>query len=233
MFILGICDDEDENRRILSEYAARVEREASETFEILTFASAEEVLASSAVLDVLLLDVQMKGMDGISAARAIRARGQDTVIILVTNYAQYAVAGYDVQAFHFLKKPVSYTRFCQVLRRAMKAAYQRHQAGITVKGDDQMIRVLTGSIEYCETARGCVLIHIAGREELRCYSSMVRLEKQGFFRCHTAYLVNMGYIERLQPSQVQMRSGILLPVSKHRRKEFKEALARCWGGEFL
>ena len=237
MLILGICDDEAKNRRMLSEYVTRIQEQSPQIFQILTFSSAEEVLASSAVLDILLLDVQMKGMDGISAARRIREKGQDTVIILVTNYAQYAVEGYEIQAFHFLKKPVSRERLGRVLMKAADAAYRRRQAAITVKGYDQMIRIRTGLIEYCETARGCVLIHTAAKEEIRCYSSMARLEKEigceGFFRCHTAFLVNMGYIERLEPSQVMMRSGVLIPVSKHRRKEFREALAGCWGGDFL
>ncbi len=234
--VFAVCDDEKESRELLLEYAQRLAKRQGIIVRLEAFSSAEELLVGERDFDILLLDVELGEMDGISAAGRLRKEGCQAVIILVTNYVQYAIDGYEVQAFHFLHKPVEYTRFCQVAGKAVRLTDQKKRQAISVKGDNEVIRILAADIWYCETDRGRILIHTAGGVR-RCYSSMAQLEKKltpcQFFRCHTAYLVNLAEISRLLPAEIQMKDGSLLPVSKHRKKEFRETLAKYWGGIFL
>lgn len=233
---IAICDDEESSHSLLQEYFERMMREGCTPFQLVRYTAAETLLAARPWPDILLLDVEMgKGMDGITAAKILREQGCTAVIILVTNYIQYAVDGYEFQAFHFLKKPVEYQRFTQVLRRAMQRADQRSNASTSVRCGDGWHQVSLAALAYCETDRGGVLLH-CGSQVLRCRMSISQLEKQldayAFFRCHTAYLVNLAEIERIGPTDLSLRDGTVIPVSRHRKKAFREALAAFWGGEY-
>ena len=233
MIQISICDDEAAVRDTLCQFFSQLD--APPPFQLSLYAGAEELLARGGDVDILLIDVQMPGMDGISAARELRRRGCPALIIFITNYIQYAIDGYEVQAYHFLKKPVEYQRFAAVLGGALALAQRRTQACITVSGYDQRVKLPLSSILYCETDRGHVVIHTPS-QAIRCTQSMAQMEEQvrgqDFFRIHTAYLVNMAAIDRLLPTQVQLTGGILLPISKHRKQSFREALTFYWGGNF-
>lgn len=236
MLQIAICDDEGSSRCLLQEYFGQMTQEGCLPFNLVCYPSAEALLAARPWPDILLLDVEMgTGINGITAAKILREQGCTAIIILVTNYIQYAVDGYEFQAFHFLKKPVEYQRFTQVLGRALQRADQRTNASISVRCGDGWHQISLATLSYCETDRGGVLLH-CGAQVLRCRMGISQLEKQlndyAFFRCHTAYLVNMAEIERIGPTDISLRDGTLLPVSRHRKKAFREALAAFWGGEY-
>ena len=237
MLKIFLCDDERDSRSLLMEYSKQLLAENTlPAAELRAFASAEELLSCEEEPDILLLDVQLGNINGLDAARQLRARGCLAFIILVTNYVQYAIDGYEVQAFHFLKKPVAYDHFSQVLSRALKMADRRKHASVTIRAGDQLIHIPTRTILYCETDKNAVLIH-TDKECIRCVSSMAALEKelsgQDFYRCHTAFLVNLAAVERSLATSVLLQDKTELPVSKHRKKDFREKLAAYWGDSFL
>lgn len=236
MLQIAICDDEESSRSLLQSYFGQMKKEGCLPFQLVCYPSAEALLGARPWPDVLLLDVEMgKGMDGVTAAKILRQQGCTAVIVLVTNYIQYAVDGYEFQAFHFLKKPVEYQRFDQVLRRAMERADQRTNASTPVRCADGWHQVPLATLAYCETDRGGVVLH-SGARVLRCRMGISQMEKQlhdyAFFRCHTAYLVNLAEVERVGPTDLTLRDGTVIPVSRHRKKAFREALTAFWGGEY-
>ena len=233
MIRIAICDDEASVRDTLRRYFDQLEQ--APAMNVRLFSSAEALLQTPDDFDILLIDVQMDGMDGISAARQLRKRGCQTLILFITNYIQYAIDGYEVQAYHFLKKPVSFDRFSVVMRGALALAQRRTQTSITLSGYDQHITLPLSRILYCETNRGHIIVHTVN-DIIHSTQSMTQIEAlvhgQNFFRIHTAYLINLSAVEKLLPAQVQLTDGTLLPVSKHRKREFREILAFYWGGNF-
>lgn len=235
MFQIGICDDEAGSRALLAGYARTLIQHQGLNFRLQEYASAEALLSAQDKPEILLLDVQMGGMDGVMAAKTLREQGCGSIIILVTNYIQYAIDGYEFNAFYFLKKPVEYERFCRVVGQAMRLVYRNAHATLAVKCEEGLRQLTVRTISYCETDRGGVLLHLPG-ETVRCRRGIAQLEQQlqteDFFRCHTAYLVNLAEIERIGAADLTLKDGTVLPVSKHRKKAFREAVAAFWGKDY-
>ncbi len=227
---IAICDDNKEIRDSLTEYFARL----GLPVEIAEFDCGEKLLESATTFDIYLMDVQMQELTGIDTARQLRDRGCDSIIIFITNYIQYAIDGYEVQAYHFLKKPIDEKRFRKVLTAAIDLAGKRRQNTVTIKSASQQVKLAVNDIVYCETARGNIYIHTKSGETMVSNHTMAQMEQildgQDFFRCHTAYLINMAHIDRLDQTDVIMTGNIVLPVSKHRKKEMKQILSFYWSG---
>lgn len=237
MISVGICDDERQVRAQLQGYLERYGEVTGTPLCLWEYTCGEELLAPGRELpDILLLDIQMDGISGMETARRIRERDREMCIIFVTNLVQYAIEGYEVQAFRFLKKPISYEEFEAVVGRAVQQAVRRWGASLPVKNDRGMYSLPVEGICYCETYRGHSLIH-SKEGKVECYSSLSTLEglllPYAFFRCHTAYLVSMAQVGELGGKELKLRDGTAIPVSKHRRRELTLALTRYWGGNLL
>ena len=119
MISIAIVEDEDSCAKQMEEYLARYADESGEVFETVRFCDGDEILENyRAQYDIILMDVQMKFMDGMTAAEEIRKVDPEVVIIFITNMAQYAIRGYAVDALDYVLKPVSYVAFSQRLERA-------------------------------------------------------------------------------------------------------------------
>ena len=230
---IGICDDD---ARIRSALIAMLQPVLAGK-QLREYDSADALLAEENVPDILLLDIQMPGTDGLTAARSLRQRGSDTLIIFMTTFIQYAIDGYDVHAYHDLQQPVDENRLLQVVNGAVTLTEKKLQNTVVVRGYDRQYRLAVRDILYAETERGHVCLHTQSSGEIRCTHSMAQMEEllqnQDFFRCHTAYLVNMACIDCLRPSELVLTDGQVLAVSKHRKKELKEALSFYWSGNFI
>jgi len=233
-----ICDDEPQICRKLREYLIRYGRESSAEFTIAECHSGAELTEhlEQEPCELLLLDIEMPGGNGMEAAREIRKRDGDLVIVFITNLVQYALEGYEVQAWRFLEKPVEYSAFARVIEGAVRQIKERETCCLSVKNGEGLMRVRAGEILYLETCRGHVLIHCR-QGDIECFQTMAATERlllgQHFFRCHTAYLVNLARVERLGAKELTLTGGVVIPVSKHRRHALAGALTDYWGGVLL
>jgi len=238
MIRVMICDDEPSVRAQLREYLVRLSRSTSLSFDIRECRSGAELTAAleEERCDLLLLDIEMPGGNGMEAARAIRRNDGDTVIVFITNLVQYALEGYEVQAWRFLEKPVGYEQFVRVIESAAYRIKQQKSDHLTLKNENGLIRIRVSDILYAETCRGHVLIHCRSGDQ-ECFQTMAATEKmlenRCFFRCHTAYLVNLARVDKLGAKELTLAGGIVIPVSKHRRHSLAEALTDYWGGVLL
>lgn len=238
MIRIGICDDDAGILEMLERYLDRFSRENGLETECCAFGDGRMLLESDPLrFDLLILDVEMGQTNGIETARKIRSLGGKMTIIFFTNYVQYALEGYEVQAFRFLLKPLDYEQFSQVAGKALLEMQRQAGAFLSVRLRDRVVRIATGDIVYLETERGHVRLHTRDGQDLVSYSAMKEAEDaltgQSFFRCHTAFLVNMKDIRSVGTGELSLMDGTVLPVSKHRRRELKEALALYWGDQFL
>lgn len=235
---VAVCDDMPEIRDQLQAYFDRFRQESQLSLTVDLFSSGLELLASDFLsYDLLVLDVQMGEPNGMETARRIRTAGGNMTIIFFTNYIQYALEGYEVQAFRFLLKPLTYPQFSSVVGKALLQMRDQAQDCLRVHQKDSVIRLPISEILYAETERGHVLLHTEKKETILDPLPMKEVEKAlapyQFFRCHTAFLVNIRKIRRVTQQDVVLEDDTVLPVSKHRRKEMKETLALYWGDQFL
>ena len=233
---LVFCDDEPAVHRQLMGYLQQLQRECGDEFDTVHFSSGEELLAHlPSDAQLLLLDIQMGGMTGLDAARKLREKNKDLIIILVTNLVDRALEGYEIHAFSFLCKPVMYGDFRRCLLDAF-ALYDRSRPQTLLLNTDSGARVLElNELIYVEVFHHTTcFVTRDGRLELRTPLSEAeqKTEGKGFFRCHKSYLVNLRHVRKIDAASLTMSNGDLVPLSKHRRREFLSAYS-FFAGEQL
>ena len=181
--------------------------------------------------DIILMDVEMKFMDGMSAAEEIRKIDTEVVIIFITNMAQYAIRGYAVDALDYVLKPVSYFAFSQRLNRAISRMKKRETKIIMVNMKGGMVRINVANIYYIESQGHTLILHtILGNYETtgKMKEMEEKLAEMNFCRGNKGYLINLQHVDRIQDSCAVVK-GEELVLSRARKKEFMEALTRYWG----
>lgn len=233
---IAVCDDDKNNILQVESYVRKYcEDNHIEGAQILTFPSAVELLeAYPQDLDILLMDVQMPGTDGIEVAREIRTHDENVVLIYMTNYEKYAIEGYSVQAYGYLLKPVTYDILSHELASAFTLVSRRRVENISLRGEEGYLIIPIRDIDLIETEGKYVRLYIREQPHL-IYQSMKQMEElmkgKNFFRVHTAYMVSFACIQKIGKDSVILKSGKELPLSRHRKKEFMEKYMDYIGGQ--
>ncbi len=232
MIRIAIVEDEAAYRRQLQQFVEQYSQESGQEFEISLFSDGIEIVESYHVqYDVILLDVEMKYMDGMTAAQEIRKVDPEVVIIFITNMAQYAIRGYSVDALDYVLKPVSYFAFSQRLNRAIARMGKRTRQYMTIaiRGGAQKIPV--DDIYYIES-QGHTLIFYTKQGQHNTSGTMKELEEKltglNFCRCNKGYLVNLTHVDGVQ-NGCALVNGQALPISRGKKNEFMEALTDYLG----
>ncbi len=235
MIRIAIVEDEKEHMDILTGYLNRYEKENGVSFQIVTFTDGLDIVSDySADYDIILLDIQLKHMDGMTAAEKIRKLDEDVIFIFITSTVQFAVQGYLVDALGYVLKPVPYLAFAQILGKAVKRCQIRQNRHyLTVDTTGGFLRLSTDQIYYVESQLHSVILHTE-RGEYRTAGPLKKLEEElapfGFSKCHNAYLVNLQYAGSVLSGSVQLTNGEELPISRARKKPFMDALTDYIGG---
>lgn len=234
MVAITVCDDELEVLQEYESYFHRYEEEFHISFQV-EYCQNPDHLFRDEILeqDLILLDIQMGEKNGIDIARKIRSYNEHVMIIFSTNYLEYALQGYEVCAFRYLKKPLTYDGFSKVLTDAFASIRKSKAAAIMLKCGYDRQRFQIQEIMYCETDAGHLRIQMENGESFLANIGISALEERfkdyPFFRCHKAFLINLYYVQSLVKNDVRMRDGNMIPVSRHRMKGFMEALMSYWG----
>jgi DNA-binding LytR/AlgR family response regulator len=229
MIRICIVEDEQDQAQILMDYIKKYGNAANEQFSITYLTDGIDLVDDyNGQFDIILLDIQMKHLDGMVAAEKIRELDQDVTIIFITSTVRYAVQGYAVDALGYVLKPVPYTQFEKIFDKAIERvkARQKH-VYIKVSVDDKQMKIDCDNIYYIESQRNNVIIHCADADyvtlgPLKRFDEM--LETHGFSKCHNAYIVNLTFVEAVQKEEVILVNGLTLPISRARKKEFMAAL---------
>lgn len=227
---VAICDDDPQLCRLISQYMQQFQQDTGESITCMVFYSAEELLASQIDhIDLFLLDIAMGGMTGITAARQLRSRGNHSLLVFITSMTQFALEGYEVHAFGFLRKPLAYAAFQQVMTDAMQVLHRTRGYQLEVRCGATTQMLDTAEILYVESFGHNITLRQKHGQALQCSIPLSDLEAKlgpGFFRCHKSYLVNLMQITRIETDSILLCDGTTLPVSKYRRKDFLVAFAR-------
>lgn len=221
---IAICDDEKGIRELIGNKVRHVCPEA----EIRLFASGEELLLAGSQADILFLDIQMQGRDGMETARELRKKGKDTLLIFVTAIEDCVFQAFDVGAFHYLVKPIDSQKFEEVLRSAVQQWHSKELGEPRAEEKYVMVtnrgihsKVLLGDIVYAEVFNRKVVIHKMD-SDIEYYGKMSELENvagEDFFRTHRAYLVNFKYVEKYDAATIYLEKGTAL-MAKQKFPDF-------------
>lgn len=232
MLRIAVVDDEQAMRDQLRGYIQRYAEENHLTVEVVPFADGAEIaMPYQTGFDIIMLDVDMPLLGGMSAAERIREQDKNVVLMFITNMAQCAIRGYEVDALDFVVKPVTYAPFGMRLARAVKRA--RSRAGITVslQTNDGLRIVSVNDILWLESVDHAVLCHTA-TDTYTVKNSLQNAEKllqgQGFARCNKCYLVNLRHVEGIRGDTVRI-GGVALELSRHQKAAFAQALLEYVG----
>ncbi|ANY69913.1 DNA-binding response regulator [Paenibacillus sp. BIHB 4019] len=232
MIRIAIVEDEINYKEQLIEFLRRFEQDREESIEVMTFSDGDEIVENyEAQFDIILMDVCMGLMDGMSAAEEIRKMDSEVVIIFITNMAQYAIKGYAVDALDYVLKPISYFQFSERLNRAIDRMKKREVCYFTLKTKNGVKRFDIADIYYVES-QSHHLIFFTKAGEFITSGTMKELEQQlsgfHFFRGNKGYFINLEHVEGMTDIFAVVKGKKLL-VSRSKRKAFMEALSKYWG----
>lgn len=233
-FRVGVVDDEAASRALLAGHLERYAKDERISLDVHLFSDARELVKGyRADFDVIFLDVQMDAMDGFEAAHAIREVDHDVVLVFVTNMAQFAIRGYEVDALSYLLKPVPYFAFTQEFKRSLARARQRDVESFIITSGSTVMRLDLASILYVESVKHRITVHTT--EGPYSYTGTLKaveteLCAKGFYRSNNCYVVSLRHVTAVGLSTCTMRGDVELQVSRPRRKGFLEALTDYVGG---
>ena len=224
---IAICDDEEIIREQIKELT---EKEKSGLCMEL-YETGDALLASRKQFDIVFLDIQMEGTNGIETAKRLRQRDEDTILIFITGIREYVFEAFDVAAFHYLLKPIEEEKFREVFHRAERELEKRkskRRETVFIKTRNRSFSLEKDSILYIESSGKKVEIHTTG-ETIEAYASMNEMEGQlggGFFRCHRGYLVSMAYVAEYDSGSITLNNGEYVYLAKEKYGEFVKAYMR-------
>ncbi len=224
---LVICDDNPADIDYITGLVGEWRRQTGAGVEILSFPSAEALLFAweeNRDMDILLLDIEMGEISGMKLARHLRRAGAAMQIVFITGYMDYIAEGYDVEALHYLLKPVTVERLGQVLDRALERIRTReHMLWLTLQ--DGVVRLSVYEIRYLEVMRNYTTVH--GAEDYSVKRSLNDLEREldgGFYRIHRSFIVNLRFVKRITRTEVILKDGTALPLSRKHYEGLNQAL---------
>ena len=232
---IAICDDSDADRQYVLNMVNRWAAGAGHVVHIDTFTSAENFLfhyAEESDYDILLLDIEMGAMDGVTMAKKVRQNNEMVQIVFITGFADYISEGYEVSALHYLMKPVNEDKLFTVLDRAA-AAMQKAERVILLTVGGEMLRLPVSQVQYVEAFSHTVAI-VTERDTIQIKMPISEVENllgEGFIRSHRSYLVGLKHIARLSKTEVILDSGKALPLSRGAAATVHKAFISYYTGD--
>lgn len=231
---IALVDDEKSVTDQLTEQIARYAMERGMPLETQVYHSGDVFLeAYHNQFDIVCLDIEMEGTDGMTAAAKLREKDQTVVLLFITNMAQYAVRGYEVRALDYLIKPVSYETLCYKLQGAIAQVQRQAKNVILLRSGGDSYGVDTREVLYFESRRHNLLCHTQ-RQTLSLRNTMKNAQAQvaglPFAKCNHCYLVNLSYVAAIEGYELILTNGQRLEVSRSRKTSFLSAYARYLGG---
>ena len=218
MYRAAVIDDENLDSEKIAGYVSRWAEGKGAAVRVQTFPSAEAFLFAyeeDKAWDLLLLDVEMREMSGIQLAKRLRKSGLRAAIIFITSHFEFWDEGYEVDALHYLTKPVAAEKLFPVLDKAWERG-QEEPASVVVSCEGGTVKLLLDEILYVESFSHYICIHTPERE-YRIKESISAFEERlgaGFFRVHRSYLASLKKIVRISRRSVTLDGGAELPLAR-------------------
>ena len=229
---IAIIDDNSTDTEYAAALVERWAESAGHSLRIFTFPSAEAFLfqyEDEQGFDILLLDIEMKEMNGVDLAKKVR-QGNDAVqIIFITGYPDFVAEGYEVSALHYLMKPVSSEKLHEVLHKAA-SNLAKTEKRLCVTYDRRTDFVPLSQILYVEAQKQYVVIHTFAENYRmkRSFAETVEALDEFFFKCQRSFCVNLCHITRIGGSSVLLKNGEEVPISRGMAEKIGKEMIRLF-----
>lgn len=213
---IAMIDDDTEQLTYLTKLVREWSRDSGFLVSLKSYSGAEPFLfdyEEEKDFDMLLLDIEMGEMDGVTLAKELRRDDDRMQIIFVTGYSDYIAQGYEVSALHYLLKPVGREKLFSVLDRAAKRLH-RDERTLDIRSAGALLRIPFRQIRYAEAQRNYCIIHAntAVSVKMPLGELMEKLDER-FYRAGRSVIVNLNCISRVTKTKIILQDGteILLP----------------------
>lgn len=223
---IAICDDMDQDAQYIASVVDEWALKENITVNIEKFPSAESFLfyyAEHKDFDILLLDIEMKSMNGIDLAKRIRKENDGVQIIFITGYTDYIAEGYEVSALHYLTKPLSDNKLSEVLGRAV-LKIRKNEKSLFLSLSGEMMRIPIYEIKYLEAQKNYVTIH--GKEDYTVRKTLGEFEREldeRFYRMGRSFIVNLSCVDKITRSGVYLSDGAVIPLPRGQYEPLNKA----------
>ncbi len=227
---IAICDDDETIRNQLRGFICRYAGENTLDYKILEFSKSDSLLEQARQdpdIGILFLDIYMSPVSGMDLAETLRAEGNSCSIIFVTVSTDHYARSYEVDAEHYLVKPITYERVCQALSRCRDVLASSARCACFLSGGREILVPLK-DIRYVEVFRNQTIVH-AGRDiTLRSTLETVagQISDSRFLRTHRSFLLNMDYIDKRCGCDIYLKTGEKIPLSRTCEKIFEREYGR-------
>lgn len=226
---VALCDDEETVREYLGRLLEEWKERQNDQLQIEYFESAESFLfqyEEDKRWQFLILDIEMGKMNGVELAKKVREHNKEVQILFVTGYMDYISDGYEVEALHYLLKPVTKEKLFSVLDRA-RERMKKSEKALFLQGSDETVRIPYYEIRYVEVQHNYVTIHAA--EDYTVKKTLSELEEElgdGFFRTGRSFLVNLKCVKRITKKEVSLKDGMVIPLSRGMYEKINREIIR-------
>ena len=214
---VAIVDDSVTDARFVESILTDWAGEKQTAIQAEVFSSAESFMfryAEDKEWDILLLDIEMGAMDGVTMAKKVRAHNEAVQIVFITGYSDYIAEGYEVAALHYLMKPVNREKLMTVLDRALEKRKQEERC-LNLELSGEMVRLPFYEIRYLDVRQNYVTVHAKGDYTVK--RSLNDFEKEldhRFHRVGRSMILNLKYIQRVTKTEVRLSDGTVLPLPR-------------------
>ena len=232
MYRIAIVEDEKNDAEKLNNSLKQYLEKNNISASIHNYSDGDEIIEEETNFDIILLDIEMKRMDGIQAAHKIRQKDEHVIIVFITRMINMALEGYSVDAADFLIKPLNPLNFETRMDRIFKKLALNKDRFIEVKNGQHKQYININDIDYIEAANKKVTLNLIDGNKINTteplYVMEEKLLKEGFYKPHNSYLVNLNQVKSLNNTDIKLKTDTI-PLSKHRRKDFLNALTAFKG----
>ncbi|MDO5734366.1 MAG: LytTR family DNA-binding domain-containing protein [Eubacteriales bacterium] len=231
MLYFAIVEDHDSERQLLRRYLEAWAKSHGEELVIREYPTAEAFdfdYSQDKRVDCALLDIQMPGKSGVELARSLREKDQNLALIFITGIVDYIQEGYELEALHYLLKPVKEAELARCLDRFIEKR-KTMPASILVKTDDAYLKVQVDEILYLESERNFLSLHLKNQRILLTRAALQDFKNElgdSFLICHRSYLVNLKEVEQIVGRELILSSGERIPISRRKLTEVNDAFIR-------
>ena len=214
---VAIVDDSTTDAEFAQGILNRWAEQRQVNFRVEVFPSAESFLfryAEDKDWDVLLLDIEMGAMDGVTMAKRVRQDNEVVQIVFITGYSDYIAEGYEVAALHYLMKPVNKDKLFTVLDRALEKRKQEERC-LNLEAFGEMVRIPFYEIRYLDVRQNYVTVHAkADYTVKRTLGDFEEELDDRFCRVGRSMILNLKYIQRVTKAEVRLSDGTVLPLPR-------------------
>lgn len=227
MMKIGICDDNTELCNYLKE---QLQEEYGSEIAVTTYFTTKELMADYEkgrdrnIADILLMDIDVNGTNGIDVAKGLQERFSGLKVIFITGHIDYSTEIFRASPSNFLVKPIDRGRLVEAVGKAMEQLESEERECFIVTFKGNVFKIKARDILYFESEKRTVILH-ARHDNWTIYRKLDDVQEElpdYFLRCHQSYLVNMNEIKSLKPLRLELYQGAEIPVSRPKYKETKD-----------